>query len=101
MTTPVADGNGSPFSSKIAAYRRVFPRRSGTRARLPCMIYLGVQARTRQQESAMGQLTGPGAGCGGKIPSFHISSPGMVLTECRICLFSDDRSSIATGGGCG
>jgi hypothetical protein len=38
MTTPVADGSGSPFSSKMAAYRRVFPRRSGMRARLPCMI---------------------------------------------------------------
>ncbi|KAI0002283.1 hypothetical protein BJV74DRAFT_46711 [Russula compacta] len=47
MTTPVADGSGSPFSSKMAAYRRVLPRRSETRARLPCMICLGVQARGR------------------------------------------------------
>ena len=45
ITTPVADGSGSPFSSKIAAYRRVLPRRSGRRARLPCMICLGAQAR--------------------------------------------------------
>ena len=45
IITPVADGSGSPFSSKIAAYRRVLPRRSGRRARLPCMICLGAQVR--------------------------------------------------------
>lgn len=41
IITPVADGSGSPFSSKMAAYRRVLPRRSGRRALLPCMIYFG------------------------------------------------------------
>lgn len=45
ITTPVADGSGSPFSSKMVANRRVLPRRSGRRARLPCMICLGEQAR--------------------------------------------------------
>jgi hypothetical protein len=41
IITPVADGSGSPFSSKMAAYRRVLPRRSGRRALLPCMICFG------------------------------------------------------------
>jgi hypothetical protein len=53
IITPVADGRGSPFSSKMAAYRRVLPRRSGRRARLPCMICLGVEARGRKQRSAL------------------------------------------------
>lgn len=49
IITPVADGSGSPFSSKMAAYRRVLPRRSGRRARLPCMICLDVEARARAE----------------------------------------------------
>jgi hypothetical protein len=50
ITTPVADGSGSPFSSKMAAYRRVLPRRSGRR--LPRMICLGVEARAEAMVSS-------------------------------------------------
>jgi hypothetical protein len=54
ITTPVADGSGSPFSSKMAAYRRVLPRRSGRR--LPCMICLGVQAQMCARKQTVSSL---------------------------------------------
>jgi hypothetical protein len=57
IITPVADGSGSPFSSKMAAYRRVLPRRSGRRPRLPCMICLGVERRARARKAKQWSAT--------------------------------------------
>lgn len=53
IITPVADGRGSPFSSKMAAYRRVLPRRSGRRPRLPCMICFGCVERRPRTEAKL------------------------------------------------
>jgi len=94
ITTPVADGSGSPFSSKMAAYRRVLPRRSGRRARLPCMICLGVQAhQATTVSSALSQVVWRQS-----LPPPRIA---CRLTDSRISLSSDDSSSIATRFGWG